>query len=288
MTDLSMPPAAFAIVAPVLLLLSLWALCYWPLASLIRAVEAGARRGSARFLGSRAGKWAARHAGPFGEYAPMVLLLVLGGAAAIGTGFLFVELAEAARRTTSLVYRFDQEVHAWFGHVRQPAMTVLLGTATNIGGTIGLSTLVAVVAALLLGRKERASAIFLVVTAAAGALLNTGLKLIFARARPDLASAIAEAQWYSFPSGHAMSSFITFGALAHLALRQAWPWVARSAGLAVALTMVVLVGLSRVYLGVHWASDIAGGWSAGTVWLGSAVAAFELLLRLRGEKVVAP
>jgi undecaprenyl-diphosphatase len=54
------------------------------------------------------------------------------------------------------------------------------------------------------------------------------------------------------------------------------------------MTMVVLVGLSRVYLGVHWASDIAGGWSAGTVWLISAVASFEMLLRLRGEKVVPP
>jgi len=52
--------------------------------------------------------------------------------------------------------------------------------------------------------------------------------------------------------------------------------------------MVVLVGLSRVYLGVHWVSDIVGGWSAGTVWLVSAVAAFEIFFRLRDEKVVSP
>jgi len=288
MTATSIPPSALAFAAPAILFLAFWALCHWPLAGFNRVVKAGAKRGSARFLDSRAGTWAARHAGPFGPYAPMALVLVLGGAAAVGAGYLFVELAEQARLTTSIVYRVDQAVHAWFGHVRQPAVTVLLGTATNIGGTAGLATLVAVVAALLLARQERASAIFVVVTAGAGALLNLGLKLIFARARPDLASAIAEAQWYSFPSGHAMSSFITFGALAYLMLRQPWPWVARSAGLAVAMTMVVLVGLSRVYLGVHWASDIAGGWSAGTVWLISAVAAFEMLLRLRGEKVVPP
>lgn len=288
MTATSIPPSVLAFAAPVILFLAFWAFCHWPLASFNRVVEAGAKRGSARLLSSRAGTWAARHAGPFGPYAPMVLVLVLGGAAAVGAGYLFVELAEQARLTTSIVYRVDQAVHAWLGHVRQPAVTVLLGTATNIGGTAGLATLVAVVAALLLARQERASAIFVVVTAGAGALLNLGLKLIFARARPDLASAIAEAQWYSFPSGHAMSSFISFGALAYLVLRQPWPWVARSAGLAVAMTMVVLVGLSRVYLGVHWASDIAGGWSAGTVWLISAVAAFEMLLRLRGEKVVPP
>jgi membrane-associated phospholipid phosphatase len=286
-TATSIPPSV-AFAAPVVLFLALWALCYWPLASFNRVVEASAKHVSARLLGSRAGIWAARHAGPFGPYAPMVLLLALGGAAAIGAGYLFVELAEAARLTTSIVYRLDQAVQGWFGHMRHPAVTVLLRAATNIGGTAGLTTLVSVVAALLLARKARASAIFLLVTAGAGALLNLLLKLIFARARPDLASAIVEAQWYSFPSGHAMGSFITFGALAYLVLRQPWPWVARSAGLAVAMTVVILVGLSRVYLGVHWASDIAGGWSAGTVWLISAVAAFEMLLRLRGEEVVPP
>ena len=284
----SIPPSVLAFAAPVTLFLALWALCFWPLASLGRVVEAGARNVSARLLGSRAGIWAARHAGPVGPYAPMILVLIVGGIAAIGAGSLFVELAEEAQLTTSVVYRVDQGAQAWFGHVRQPAVTVLLGAVTDIGGTVGLVTLVSVVAALLLARRERASAIFLLVTAGTGALLNLGLKLIFARARPDLASALAEARWYSFPSGHAMSSFITYGALAYLVLRQPWPWVARSAGLALAMTVVVLVGLSRVYLGVHWASDIAGGWSAGTVWLLSAVAAYEMLLRVRGEKVVPP
>jgi undecaprenyl-diphosphatase len=171
-----------------------------------------------------------------------------------------------------------------FGHEHQPATTVLFSTATTVGGSAGLGAIVAIVVAMLLFRKERASAIFVVVTAGAGALLNLGLKMIFARSRPDLASALAIARWFSFPSGHAMSSFITFGALAYLVLRQSWPWMAKSAGLAIALTMVVLVGLSRVYLGVHWASDIAGGWSAGTVWLASAVVAFEMLLRLRDRR----
>ncbi len=281
-------PAAAAFSVPAVLFLACWALCYWPLAHLIRVIEAAATRGSAWFLRSRAGTWAARHAGPLGPYAPMILVLVLGGLTATGAGYLFVELAEEVGLTTSAVYRLDQAAHAWFGQVRQPAMTILLGAATNVGGTAGLVPLVGLVAALLLARQERASAIFLVVTAGAGALLNLGLKMIFARSRPDLASAIAEAPWYSFPSGHAMSSFITYGALAHIMLRRAWPWTARSAGLAVAITMVVLVGLSRVYLGVHWVSDIAGGWSAGTVWLASAVTAFEMLLRLRGDKVVPP
>jgi undecaprenyl-diphosphatase len=104
--------------------------------------------------------------------------------------------------------------------------------------------------------------------------------MIFARSRPDLVSALAVARGYSFPSGHAMGSFIAFGSLAFVALRQRWPWTAKLAALAIALTSTILVGLSRVYLGVHWASDIIGCWSAGAVWLISAAKAFEILFRL--------
>ena len=204
MTAMSMPPLILPFAAPVILFLTFWAICYWPLAGLIRGLETGAKRGSAWVMRTRVGKWAIEHPGPIGSYAPVVLVLVLGGIAATGAGYLFVELSEAARLDTTVVYRLDWAINAWFGNERQPGMTVLLGTATNIGGVLGMAVLVAVVAAILLARKERASAVFLVVTAGVGALLNLGLKMIFARARPDLASAIAEARWYSFPSGHAM------------------------------------------------------------------------------------
>ena len=279
-----MPPSLLAFAAPVVLFLTFWALCFWPLAGFVSVVKASAKRGSAWALRSRAGTWAKRHSGPIGVYAPILLVLAVGGIAALGAGYLFVELAEQVGRATSAVNHADQAIRAWFGLERQSGLTTLLRTATAIGGTVGMAAMVAVVAATLLLRKERASAIFVVVTVVAGAFLNLGLKLIFARARPDLVSALTVARWYSFPSGHAMGSFIAFGALAYIALRQPWPRAARSAGLAIALTMVVLVGVSRVYLGVHWASDIAGAWSAGTVWLVSAVVAFEMLLRLRQRR----
>jgi membrane-associated phospholipid phosphatase len=269
---------------PAVLFLTLWALFYIPVAGVIRVLKASAKSGSGWVEHSRVGRWTAGHAGPVGSYAPILLLMVVGAIAAIGAGYLFVELAEQVRLSTSLVSRADRLIHAWFGHERGAAMTTLLGAATSIGGAIGLMVIVAVVATVLLVRKAWASAIFIVVTAGGGALLNLGLKAFFARMRPDLASALVIARSYSFPSGHAMNSFITFGALAYLALRQPWPWAAKSATLAVSATIVVLVGLSRVYLGVHWASDIAGGWSAGVVWLASAVVAFEMLLHLRQRR----
>ena len=280
----STPSSLPAIALPVVLFLSFWALCYTPLAGLIRVARAAAKRGSARIARSRVGRWTFGHTGPVGSYAPILLVMALGGIAAIVAGFVFVELAEQVRLNTSAVYRADQAIHTWFGQDRRPAMIVLLRAATNLGGTAGMAALVAVVVAILLVRKERASAIFVVVTGVTGALLNLGLKMIFARARPDLATALTVSRYFSFPSGHAMGSFITLGALAYVALRQHWSWAIKSAVLAIALTLVVLVGLSRVYLGVHWASDIAGGWSAGTVWLTAAVMAFEMLLRLRQRR----
>ena len=279
-----MPNVVLAFALPVVLFFTFWALCYWPLAGVVSVVRAGLKRASAWLIRSRAGKWATGRSGPAGSYTPILFVIALGAIAALMAGYLFVDLAEQFRLTTSAVYRADQAIHTWFGHERQPAMTVLLDIATTIGGLVGETVIVVVVAVLLLVRKERASAIFVVVTAGTGALLNTGLKMIFARARPDVATALAVARWYSYPSGHAMGSFITFGALAYLGLRQPWRWSIKSAVLAAALTMVALVGLSRVYLGVHWASDIAGGWSAGTVWLVTAVVAFEMLLRLRQRR----
>ena len=269
---------------PVLVFVTLWALCYRPLAHIIGVAKAGAKRGSAWVVRSRPGKWAIAHSGPLGASAPIFLVVAAGGVAATCAGYLFVELAERIRLTTSTVYRADQAIHGWFLHERQAGITALLRAVTTAGGALGVGAIVTAVATTLLVRKERASAIFLVVTVGAGALVNLGLKAIFARARPDMASALSLARSYSFPSGHAMESCITFGALAYLALRQPWPWAARSAGLALAATMVLLVGVSRVYLGVHWASDIAGGWSAGTVWLAFTVVAFEMLLRLRQRR----
>src|SRR5437870_5881144 len=87
-----------------------------------------------------------------------------------------------------------------------------------------------------------------------GALLLMELKRYFARARPDLAEALRRASGYSFPSGHAMGSTIVFGALGYLALRSQRTWRTKAAALAAAVTLIITIALSRVYLGVHWIS----------------------------------
>ena len=283
-----MPSSIFAIAAPIGLFLILWALFYLPLAGLLRATKESVQGGAAELARKTSAPGAGARSGVSRSYSPILIVLVVGGLAAAGAAFLFVELAEQVVVSTSAVDRLDDTIHTWFGHERQPATTLLLTTATNIGSSLGLGTLVALSMALLMTHRQRGSAVFLIVTSSAGALLNLGLKAIFARTRPDLTVALVSAHSYSFPSGHAMGSFVTFGALAYIALRQHWTWGARSASLALALTIVVLVGVSRVYLGVHWASDIAGGWSAGAVWLTAAIVAFEMLVLTRTPSVAAP
>jgi undecaprenyl-diphosphatase len=271
---------------PIVLFLVLWALLYKPLRTVAGGAKSLAKVTATRVMQSALGKWAFRQSiwGGVRPYAPMILVVLLGALAAFGAGFGFVELALRFRLTTSAVYRLDQLAESWFQHARQPGWTVLFNTFAAIGGTVGMWVLGATVTTILLLRKERASAVYVVVTILGGALLNLALKGMFARARPDLTVAIAEGRWYSFPSGHAMGSFISCGAVSYILMRQQWRWKVKSAALAAAVTMVVLVGFSRVYLGVHWASDIAGGWTAATVWLASTAVAYEMLLRLRQRK----
>src|SRR5207244_4020919 len=122
---------------------------------------------------------------------------------------------------------------------------------------------------------------YLAVTFGGGELLDVELKSYFARARPAMAEALRIAHGYSFPSGHALGSTVAFGALAYLAYRTAKSWSGAAAALAFGATFVLAVSLSRVYLGVHWISDVAAGVSAGLVWVTTTTAAYETARRIR-------
>ncbi len=141
---------------------------------------------------------------------------------------------------------------------------------------------IALVLALAWRRRFRES-IFAAAALGGSALLNIATKQFFARARPALWESIAPETSYSFPSGHAMGSMTLAVVLVLLAWPTRWRWVA----LASMAFFVVMVGLSRVYLGVHYPSDILAGWAAASVWaVGCYGLAFRGHLRpwqLRGE-----
>ena len=137
---------------------------------------------------------------------------------------------------------------------------------TALGGHTVLVLLVLASAGVLALARRRADALWLMVATAGAMLLNHGLKAAFARARPDLVDHLVEVVSPSFPSGHALMSAAVYLTLAGLLGRRGVDAPVRRSLFWLAVALVLLIGISRVYLGVHWPSDVLGGWVLGALW----------------------
>lgn len=137
---------------------------------------------------------------------------------------------------------------------------------TALGSTTVLALLVCAAAAFLLLSGRRRAASFVLAWTASGALASMLLKGVFSRPRPDLVPHGDFVTSASFPSGHAMLSAIVYLTLGALLARLASERVQKLYIMAAALFLSAIVGLSRVYLGVHWPTDVLAGWAAGAAW----------------------
>ncbi|MDB5677112.1 phosphatase PAP2 family protein [Sphingomonas bacterium] len=146
------------------------------------------------------------------------------------------------------------------------------GTLMWLFGVAGL--------AWLLYRHKRAEAGWIAVSLIGASLIDNGLKAWIARPRPALVPHLAQVTDASFPSGHAMVSAALYLTLALMLAEGAKSWAARLALVGFASLIVVLIGCTRVFLGVHWPSDVLAGWSFGTAW---ALAVFAANRWLRGR-----
>lgn len=218
-------------------------------------------------------------------YLPTMTILAIGIVATLMIGEDFVELAVLLRHESPLMLDIDRMVYRSAASMRSDPATLFFLTFTHIGGPAGLAVIATGVAVLLFAQRHRGLSLYVAVTSSMAGLINLGLKEIFARTRPDLAEALRKASGYSFPSGHAMGSMVILGSLAYVVARVHGrvhgQWRLRSATIAALLSSIVAVGLSRVYLGVHWISDIAAGYVAGMVWLVVATVTFEAFWRIR-------
>jgi len=151
-------------------------------------------------------------------------------------------------------------------------------TALGSVGVLALLTLAAIGYLWLAGKRHAALAVFVAV--AGGQLISTLLKLAFDRARPDLVPHGAVVYTTSFPSGHSMMAAVTYLTLGAMLARVHAPLRIRLYLLTLAVLLTVLVGVSRVYLGVHWPSDVAGGWAVGAAW---ALLCSLVMRKLQGE-----
>jgi undecaprenyl-diphosphatase len=260
---------AFAIV-----FLVLWAVLYAAMPA-VRSIGNGLARLIAR--SSHINDLVAKHK----EWLPVALIVVAGALLTAWAGDGFLDLAERVRADTPKLRQIDTGVHDWAVSHRAPADTLFFVVMSTIGGPSGVAVIVAVAAIVLAFLRRWRWIVYLLVTTLGGALLDTELKHYFARARPAVAEALRRAHGYSFPSGHAMGSAVAFGALAYLAYRAAKSWSGAAAALAFGATVVLSVALSRIYLGVHWISDVAAGVTAGLVWLTTTTAAYETVRRIR-------
>ena len=157
---------------------------------------------------------------------------------------------------------------------------------TALGGNAVLTLVTAGAVVYLLLTRRRAAALLVIAAVVGGMLVSTGLKLTFVRPRPDLVPHGARVYTASFPSGHSMLSAVTYLTLGALLARVERFWRVRVFILAVALFLTLIVGMSRVYLGVHWPTDVLAGWCGGAAW--AALCWFVALQLQRRGQVEAP
>ncbi|ADG11942.1 phosphatase PAP2 family protein [Caulobacter segnis] len=137
---------------------------------------------------------------------------------------------------------------------------------TALGSVAVLSLIILLAFALLASLRRWGEGVLLLAGAVGGVSISQGLKLVFGRERPDMAYRAVEAVNASFPSGHAMLSAVVFLTLGVLTARFADRRRVKVLAISAAVLLSLLVGASRVYLGVHWASDVLAGWCVGGAW----------------------
>ena len=201
---------------------------------------------------------------------------LFGLASLIGLGvavlalFLFGWLADEMLEGDTLA--FDTRVRAAAQAVASPGMTHALIVVSRIGGPGVLGALGAVLTAAFVWRRWWRGAILLPVAMIGAGVLDTSLKLAFRRARPTPFFDYPLPPSYSFPSGHALFAFCFFTAAAALLVPRLKPHLLKVAVGAVALGAVLAIGFSRIYLGVHYPSDVIAGYAVGLLWSGVIIA----------------
>lgn len=137
---------------------------------------------------------------------------------------------------------------------------------TTLGSGTVLTFLTLAVAGYLAVKKRYYDIVFLTISVGGGALLGNLLKLGFGRPRPEMVAHLVKVSSLSFPSSHAMAAAITYISIGVLFTRQQ-PNSVRAYIYAISIVIAISVGISRVYLGVHWPTDVLASWSVGTVWI---------------------
>jgi len=162
-------------------------------------------------------------------------------------------------------FAFDKTVLLWIHSFANPTLDRIMHFVTGLNNPEFVSIVAAITLGLLLWKRCYPEAQTFVIDCAGGVVLSYGLKSVFGKTRPDLWQSAIEEVSFSYPSGHALGSTVLYGFLAYLFATRfpQFAWLIYS----LAVLMIASIGLSRLYLGVHWPTDIIGGYGIGFLWL---------------------
>jgi membrane-associated phospholipid phosphatase len=208
-------------------------------------------------------------------------LALLGIVAAIVLLLLFAKLSDEvfSNETTA----FDNNVALWVHSFANPLLDTVANLLSDIGGVVSVTVLTIVGFALLLWRGHAHDAWRLALAVVGGVIINESLKAIFHRTRPELWPG-AQVAGFSFPSGHAALSLCLFGTFAWLGWQFIKNRAARGWWVALMVILIVGIGLSRIYLGAHFPSDVIAGYLSSGLWLAILLSGLDFFYRLVGSR----
>ncbi|MET8652450.1 phosphatase PAP2 family protein [Nocardia aurea] len=161
----------------------------------------------------------------------------------------------------------DPEISGWVVEHRTDTLTALARVVTTLGDTLTLTIITVLVCAALIWRGHRRKATLVAGTGIGAAVLTFAGKRLVGRSRPPTADRLAFESSLSYPSGHSLGSMAVISIIAVALIPRLHRTVTRVAAIAAAVILIVAVGSSRVYLGVHWPTDALAGWAIGALWV---------------------
>jgi len=208
--------------------------------------------------------------------------LAIGSAVMLGAVLVFMLLASALTQGSPMI-RFDQAIANALRANLAPRALQVFAELTHLADTVTLTVLCVIGTLVLLVRSQRGLALAWVLAIAGNGVLNQSLKQLIGRVRPLDPAGALPAQGLSFPSGHSSGAVVAYGMLAYLSLRLLpKPW--HLPVLVAALVLAFTVGISRLVLGVHFASDVVAGIASGSAWLALIITSAELVREWRGKR----
>jgi undecaprenyl-diphosphatase len=207
------------------------------------------------------------------------LRLVLGIFVLLAAAWLFGAIAEDVVHHDAPLGTIDLNVAAGLHARATPNGTSVMSIFSDFGAPLTDIVIASIVAVILLWKGARYWLLALVLAVPGGALLNIIIKHLIRRNRPIFEDPILTLTSYSFPSGHAMGSTLLYGMLAVIVSAHIRDWRLRALVIVSASCLVAMICFSRIYLGVHYLSDVVAGFLAGLVWLGACLAAVAALRR---------